>query len=544
MNSESPFRTSSMVLTIACVLCGITAGAYCVSRFTLARTADDSSELAVNLQYLNFVEFQQDVRSSHPHGERGFDVAPRSQSLPEHDSRLRKSGSIENSETQRAVSSRVGDGSASQTGETLFRSTGFARSSIPSSPPEDAVPHFYAPVTVHPVTVNIDNSAIIREIARLHERLDAVTEFSQTVDVFESTADSIAESIPPSASAVPAATRRFEYIVHSQNHKNTEVSPESSCEVPPDPEAASEAKCESRSEMAPQQATVPQPALAPEPKSLPQRLPARVSKERPQPGGPAASAAEAPERIFEVMPAPTPVLLFPEPVLTPTPTQEPTPEPEPTIEIIPQQPAPVIEFDDPSEVKPQTELPMIVPSIEFSTELMPVPGSISNPVPAVRQEYFEASTPAAQATTIERTAYCAPVKQSRRSASPESEVYLTPCYETAKRTTNPPFMNGARLDHLPIMDQATPEPRTPVTQASHVVREKNSEVPLSKVPPSNMPPAKAPPSGVSPHEVQRPKCRTCNAAPTPTPTYRIQAMTPPPILKRLTSLIRQEPVVK
>jgi len=39
----------------------------------------------------------------------------------------------------------------------------------------DSVPQFYAPVTVHPVTVNIDNAGIIRAISQVHERLDLLS---------------------------------------------------------------------------------------------------------------------------------------------------------------------------------------------------------------------------------------------------------------------------------------------------------------------------------------------------------------------------------
>jgi len=218
-------------------------------------------------------------------------------------------------------------------------------------------------------------------------------------------------------------------------------------------------------------------------------------------------------------------LLLPEPVATP--------KPEPAIEIIPQRPEPVFEFDDPATTQPETELPMIVPAIEFSTELMPVPASIPNPESAVPQEVLVESMAAPSMATIERTAHCAPVSQSRHTESLVSPDHLTSCYETAKRTTNPPFMNGAPHGNLPTTELAMPEPPSQVMQVSHRVPEKNLEAPLSK----------GTPSEVSPHEVPRPKCGNCNARGTKAPAYRIKAVTPP-ILKRLTSLIRQEATTK
>ncbi len=518
MNSESPFRTSSMVLTIACVLCGITAAAYCVSRFSPARSADESSDVAVNLQYLNYAEFQKNVRSSHPHSEPSFDATGRSRSIQKHDSWLRKSGPVENSGTSQAPSSRVGESSTSHNGQEFIRSTGFERSSSLPSPPEDAAPHFYAPVTVHPVTVNIDNSAIIREIARLHERLDLVTDSSQTVEVFEPAAETAVESLPPSPPVTSSLTRRFEYIVHSQKQ---EVAPETSCDVVQNKEVTSKAGLESPSYSVPPPATAPQSPAAPPTKSSPQRLPARVSKEHHRPRVPAPSAFVVPEQSSEEMPAAMPMLLFPERVATP--------KPEPAIEIIPQRPEPVFEFDDPGTTQPETELPMIVPAIESSTELMPVPAPIPNPESAVPQEVLVESMAAPPMATIERTAHCAPVSQSRHTESLVSPDHLTSCYETAKRTTNPPFMNGAPHGNLPSTELAMPAPRAQVMQVSHRVPEKNLEAPLSK----------GTPSEVSPHEVPRPKCRNCNAGGTTAPAYRIKAVTPP-ILKRLTSLIRLE----
>jgi hypothetical protein len=457
MNSESPFRTSSMVLTIACVLCGITAAAYCVSRFSPAISTDESSDVAVNLQYLNYAEFQKNVRSSHPHSEPSFDATGGSRSIQKHYSWLRKSGPVENSGTSQAASSRVGESSTSHNGQEFIRSTGFERGTSLPSPPEDAVPHFYAPVTVHPVTVNIDNSAIIREIARLHERLDLVTDSSQTVEVFEpaegSAAETAVESLPPSPPVTSSSlTRRFEYIVHSQKQ---EVAPETSCDVVQNKEVTSKAGLESPSDSAPPPATVPQPPSAPQTKSIPQRIPARVSKEHHQPRAPAPICfLSAGTEFRRDAGGDAHAVIARRPSRRRSRRQHRSLRSRSfhsdrclcsSLMIL-------------RRTQPETELPMIVPAIEFSTELMPVPAPIPNPESAVPQDVLVESMAAPPMATIERTAHCAPVSQSRHSESPVGPDHLTSCYETAKRTTNPPFMNGAPHGNLPSTELAMPEP--------------------------------------------------------------------------------------
>ena len=225
-----------------------------------------------------------------------------------------------------------------------------------------------------------------------------------------------------------------------------------------------------------------------------------------------------------------PMLSFPEPVPTPLAT----PTPEPAIEIIPQQPVPAFEFDDPATSQPETELPMIVPAVEFSTELMPVPEPVPNPESAVPQDVLVEFMPAPPTATRERTVHCAPVNQVRHSESPIGVDHLTSCYETAKRTTNPPFMNEARHKILPSAELATPEPPAQVTQLSYQVPMKGLEKSQSK---GSL-------SEVSTQEVTRPNCRNCNVRGRTAPEYRIKAVTPPPTLKRLTSLIRREATAK
>ncbi len=111
MNSESPFQISSMVLTVACILCGLTAAPYLVSQLAPRAHAVDQSAVAANALQVSLSEFQ---------------------------------------------------------------TTSLERSVSPLKSAWHSVPHFYAPVTVHPVTVNIDNAGIIREISRVHQRLDSL----------------------------------------------------------------------------------------------------------------------------------------------------------------------------------------------------------------------------------------------------------------------------------------------------------------------------------------------------------------------------------
>ena len=111
MSSESPFRISSTVLTVACILCGLIAVSYLVSQLTPRPDVVDQSAVAANALQVSLSEFQ-------------------------------------TTSLERSVSPSVADG--------------------------HSVPHYYAPVTVHPVTVNIDNAGIIREISRMHQRLDSL----------------------------------------------------------------------------------------------------------------------------------------------------------------------------------------------------------------------------------------------------------------------------------------------------------------------------------------------------------------------------------
>ncbi len=170
MNSESPFRISSTVLTVACILSGLTAAPYLMSQLTPHPNVVDQITVAANALQVNLAEFQtngghsvaqiplQGVTSRAPH----FNTPAKAS----------ESATLLRIPT---VAEQTGSKNKVMTARREFiQTTSVERSVSPSESDGHSVPHFYAPVTVHPVTVNIDNAGIIREISRVHQRLDSL----------------------------------------------------------------------------------------------------------------------------------------------------------------------------------------------------------------------------------------------------------------------------------------------------------------------------------------------------------------------------------
>jgi len=158
MNNESPFRITILVLTVACILSGVTAASYLAALSSPRSHSDEQISVAANLLQMSLLEFQ-------------------------------TSGRKEFSQIHQPTAA--------------LRQTLFAASS-----PE--------PVTVHPVTVNIDNSGIIREISRIHERLDLLSnEAGWAVHPMAPTPD--ASTVAPVQHTDAQQTgSKFEYQVHDE----------------------------------------------------------------------------------------------------------------------------------------------------------------------------------------------------------------------------------------------------------------------------------------------------------------------------------------
>jgi len=174
MNSESPFRISRIVLTVACILCGISAASYLAAQFAPRRNDVDHSKVAANAQQVNLSVFhpklgQSTAQSQHP------PVASRSPLLSSSKTTVKASASaiFLNAPIQTDVADRKN--SVITARRDNVQTTSVERSVSPLESEGHSVALFSALVTFHPVTVNIDNADIIREISRVHERLDLLS---------------------------------------------------------------------------------------------------------------------------------------------------------------------------------------------------------------------------------------------------------------------------------------------------------------------------------------------------------------------------------
>ena len=158
MNRESPFQLSSLVLIVACILCGVTAASYLVALSSLHANADEQISVAANLLRMSLSEFQSN----------GREVAVQSPQP-------------------------------------------IAASRLPIFPASSSVPR-----TVHPVTVNIDNSGIIREISRVHERLDLLSHEAGSTQHPMAPAPDVSTFAPVQHPVTQETKGTFEYKVYEE----------------------------------------------------------------------------------------------------------------------------------------------------------------------------------------------------------------------------------------------------------------------------------------------------------------------------------------
>ena len=174
MNSETSFRIASIVLTVACILCGITAASYLAAHFFPYRNAVVQKKIAANAPQVNLSEFPPNPGQSTSQSHHSS-VASRAPllSASKTTANVSESSILLNAPTQTDQNDRKDSVIAARPDQVPHTTVKCGES--PRESEGHSVSHFYAPITVHPLTVNIDNAGIIREISRIHERLDSLS---------------------------------------------------------------------------------------------------------------------------------------------------------------------------------------------------------------------------------------------------------------------------------------------------------------------------------------------------------------------------------
>ncbi len=569
MNSESPFRISSMVLTVACVICGITAASYLVPRFMPHRNSVEQTKVAASALQVSLSEFQTNeggvhsVAASHQPV-----VAPELPLFPASNPNATASATLLKApsaiqQTDRRSASKSSSRDAVQT-------TSIQRSASPWASEGHSVPQFYAPVTVHPVTVNIDNAGIIREISRVHERLDSLSAEARSAAPSGATLHEAAATVPVQDADAPATESSSQYKVHDEQTNQTSARQQAVTDRPL------------------VTATKSQPIPKPKPKPVPTRLPTTPPK--------LASSSPVAEATFEIPNAPLPVtppvipVSDPEPMIavTPSPVPVDVPEslPEIEFEMTPRQPVPEIPtleppafeppafeppvleppvleppvleppvleppvleppvleppvleppafeppafeppaFEPPAfeppvleppvlelpVLEPEAELPGSLPTTEFSTELFPVPEPTDALEATPETEESLLTIPASE--FVEPLACIAPAMPVQQPVWPEIATLTNPNSPSAKRTTDPPFMNGRRERVPAPPTQTVNEPTGAVQRVSHTTQAAEKHA--------------------TPCD-----CKNCAATrQVKNPAYRIRAITPSQTLNRIKSAL-------
>lgn len=238
MSNESPLRISSIALLAACILGGILVVSLLLPKVAPAT----ASRLGLN-------------------GDSGISAANQSLQVTLSEFRKRDETSTARRNVSSTPSAARNTAPQSTTADLLRRSpqritaishktnasTTVSRNVTEWVPHNNAVPQFYAPVTVHPVTVNIDNSGIMKEISRVHERLDSL---AKTANANASTGVSTSSATKPSEDRIAIATTVIQPTIdnsnqtsaiqiESSNHITTDAKPvginESASEISPKP---------------------------------------------------------------------------------------------------------------------------------------------------------------------------------------------------------------------------------------------------------------------------------------------------------------------
>ncbi len=440
MSNETPFRISSTAIMAACILCGVLVAALLIPTASLphhfgvypaVNTANQSLQRTL-------AEFQRDEV-----------VDPIRHSVVTRTGTARQSASpVSVAEILRTPPRRAIPLSQANYVET----TSLDRAVTRLDTRGQSMPQFYAPVTVHPVTVNVDNSGIMLELARVSERLDSL---ARTPIPFEQVAPSIhmMDVVEPPA-PIPYQVHRKD----EENKKSPRLKSDSNSEH------IKSRKSEPRQEKTPtaefHSSRRSEDVVFPVPSSRSKTSVARI----PIPAPKLAPIAD-PVPVRAVDPVPVPVSVPIEPVVI-----------EPKLQPLKKFPIELIRPQSVPEILPP-EIPdestEELSPIGFAEELFSVPdsGNAAEPGPEVSESpglstIFE--------PVREDSVQMSPIP-AEQTQVPELQWSLVPNRQGAKRTTDPPFMNGRRLPvPIPAEQFAKATPTGGIQRTSYTT----SSVPL------------------------------------------------------------------
>ncbi len=451
MNDESPFRISSMVLTVACLVCGVCAGVLLVPRyFQRAKSVDQSTavgELQLNLEEFHANQPNSASEQDQPLLPRGRTLVPDSSAIP-----LNKNSAFTVPATMQIGSHRIGGVRSEQAASKLIESTVVERPANQWTSPGGPVAQFNAPVTVHPVTVNIDNSGIFREISRVNERLDLLavekSHFEKDVMTRIEERNSASPKTASSGTAVEVQCPAPRHNVASQDKVHSNVEAEStstavSAQVHAELAVTGVSLPVEKSHSGRPHRTIERLKIAGPPVDIiHESLPATRLE-------PFPAQASVPESIFDV-----PVQFHPEASVEPTPEIEFKAEPTTPVPDVPSSEFPPT---DSETTEPQT-----MPEFEFSTEMLSVPSrvqvtaevEVTTEVASVIEFDAESVSGTEPLAAVGSPALFKPELETaivtndmKSMPSQTAEFPLLPDLaalggQGAKRTTDPPFMNG------------------------------------------------------------------------------------------------------
>ena len=445
MNDESPFRISSMLLTVACLVCGVCAGVLLVPRYMQRAKSVDHSAAVGELQ-LNLAEFHANEPNSA--SEKDQPLLPRRRSLVPVSSAipLKNNAASTVAATTQIGSHYIGGVRSEQAASNLIESTVVERPADQWTSLGVPVSQFSAPVIVHPVTVNIDNSGIFGEISRVHERLDSLaaekSRFEKEVMTRIEDRNSASPKTAPSGTAVEVHCPAPRQNVVSQDkvHSNVEAASTStavSAQVHAELAVTGVSLPAEKSHSGRPQRTIERLKIAGPPVDI-------IHESLPAPRlEPFPAQASVLEPVADVL-----VQFHPEASVTPMPEIE--------FKADPRTPAPNTPSSELPPTDSETTEPQIMPEFEFSTEMLSVPSPVlvtaevataiefeaesvwvTEPVAAVGSPApFEPEFETAIATNEEKS------MPTQTAEFPFLPDLAAPGGQGAKRTTDPPFMNG------------------------------------------------------------------------------------------------------
>lgn len=484
----------------------MSAAVFLASRYIERSRSVNHSTAAGELQ-LNLAEFH----ANQPHAGREQDqpLPPTRRTLLPVSSAIswkKNVGSTVASTTQSESHRTGGVGSVQTASRNFIESTVVDRQSHPWTSLGGSIPQFYAPVTVHPVTVNIDHSGIIREISRVNERLDSLTaeksRFEKDVMARIEDGNSESRKTATSATAVEVHSSALRHDIVSQDRVDSNVEPASTApggmtkvhgkvavtDVPLPVE-------QSRSNLP--RGTVERLKIAEPPVGLPhESVPEPRLEPVPEPVSVSEPVVESPVESHSVATVnPTPEIEFKTEPRTHLPDVAPFELSPAESETTEPQTVPQFEFSGgvfsvPSAVPAVSEIASVIefeaepvavaePVLEFESIAETEPVSQFGPV-AVAEPFtpFEPVPELEIATATEDATTDVTAVTPQTAALPVLPDLTAPGVQWAKRTTNPPFMNEVTARRSAPPAANTNRAPSRIQQVSHTVESgKPSEAP-------------------------------------------------------------------